>query len=186
MNIKLMKHFVHQNEPLIADVPAHIIHEGQAASMSRSDGKNEAVEIKKHEGRIEISVKPLEEFDAQFLIKKLKEIAEQLAGSISKTMLEAVSQGAESVGNVYDAKGKPFSRQMLLDVLKMMSHSFDEDGNWETPRMVVGPEMMKKVQESYEQATASERNEYDRKLAEIIRDKKAEYDSEQAGRILAG
>jgi hypothetical protein len=173
-------------EPMLGDIPAHIVHEGRRNEIVRPSGKRDATEMRKHSGYIEVKRMPLSEFDQKFLNTKLDEMAKQLAESTAKAVIEALQQGADETGNVVDGKGRPFSQDLFLEVLSKMSHSFDEDGNWNTPTMIVAPDQMEKIRAIYESSTQKERTDYERKLAKIIANKKAEYDSEQAGRILAG
>jgi hypothetical protein len=185
-NSALIKRMVGEIEPIVADIPAHFIHEGDATQIIRSSGEHDETQIAKMEGYIEIRAVPLDEFAMADVNAKLREIATQFAKSAAQNILQTISDAAEKVGNVVDARGRKMSEELLLETLSSMSHSFDEDGRWQAPTMAVGPDLMKQIIELKNSQTLEQKAKYDREIARVISIKKAEHDSEQAGRILAG
>lgn len=185
-NLEILRAMAHEIEPIVSDIANHYIHEGTATAIVRSSGETDQTVIKKHEGSVEIRTVPLAEYTYEDVLEKIREMASQFAASTAKQIIETISESAEKSGNIVDGKGRKFSEELLLETLSTMSHSFDADGQWHAPSMVVTSSQMEQIAEIKRRQSPQERAYYDRCVEEIIRAKKAAYDSEQARRILAG
>ena len=144
---------------MLDGIRGHIVHEGQATSIARPSGETEATPLKTHSATLEIP--------------RMK-------------VIEAITLSTEKTGNIIDGKGEKFSEDLMYKALESMAHSFGPDGQWEAPSLVVSPEQMKRIVEHEKSRTPEERAAFDKRLKNLIIKKKAEHDSEQAGRILAG
>lgn len=170
---------------MLDGIKGHIVHEGKVTALTRVNGETDVTEMAQHSAFVETSRMPVEEFIAKHAIY-LDDIAEQFAESQSKQVIGAMSQSTEKTGNVVDGTGRPFSEDLLYETLEKMSHSFSATGEWQPPSLVVGPDLYKRIMEYENTRTPEQRQKFDEKLKMLIQKKKAEYDSEQAGRILAG
>ncbi|MXO67905.1 hypothetical protein GRI72_03530 [Altererythrobacter marinus] len=185
-NIDIMRKMVGEIEPIVADIARHCIFEGSASEIVRESGETDKTKIEKHEGSVEIRIAPIDEFSYQDVLEKLWEMAQQLAQSTAKQIIDAISEGADKSGNVISGEGKPLSEELLLEALSTMSHSFDADGKWQAPSILLTPQQIERMAERHRNQSAHEKAEYKRRLSMIVCEKKAEYDREQARRILAG
>ncbi|HAD17663.1 MAG TPA: hypothetical protein DCF81_12395 [Erythrobacter sp.] len=170
---------------MLDGIRGHIVHEGQATSIARPSGETEATPLKTHSATLEIPRMKVGEFTQQHQAF-LEGIAEQFAASQSRQVIEAITLSTEKTGNIIDGKGEKFSEDLMYKALESMAHSFGPDGQWEAPSLVVSPEQMKRIVEHEKSRTPEERAAFDKRLKNLIIKKKAEHDSEQAGRILAG
>lgn len=171
--------------PMLADLPGHIVHEGKDTAIARPTGQTDKTEMTEHSAQIEIPKMKIDEY-----VKKhnsfLEQIADQFAESQSKHMFDVIAEATDKTGNVVDGKGQPFSEDLFYQALEKMWHSFDASGEWQAPTLVVHPELYEKIMKYDQERTPEERAKFQKRLDKLIQDKKAQYDSEQAGRILAG
>lgn len=185
LNTDQLRRKVRELAPMLSDISSHIIHEGEATGIARVDGETESTEMQSHSATVEIPTMPAQEFmdrHSEFL----NTIAEQLAKSQSEQVIQAITASTEKTGNIIDGKGQGFSDELLYDTLDALSHSFGSDGQWQPPSIIVSPQQYEKIIEYDKSRTPEQRAEFDKRLNRLIEKKKAEYDSEQAGRILAG
>lgn len=185
LNTDHIRRAVRERAPMLRDISSHIVHEGKDTAIARVDGETEATDMKLHSAMIEIPSMPVQEFIERHP-SFLDTIAEQFAKSQSEQVIEAITASTEKTGNIIDGKGQGFSDDLIYKTLDALAHSFGSDGQWEPPSMIVSPEQYEKIIEYDKSRTPEQRAEFDRRLKQLILRKKAEYDSEQAGRILAG
>lgn len=169
---------------IISDVEMHIQFEGAHQSIARHDGTEAPV----HMRPIEMSDvfprdQPLTEFNREEVLRRLAKLAEQLAKGQSETALEAMREATEATGNVVDAGGSGFTPELLLRALETMAHSFDDDGTWHPPTIVLAPDMMEKVRTAFTPETEAA---YKESFEAIVGKKREEYFAREAGRVLAG
>lgn len=182
-NREMIKALVHQKSPLLADIPSHQIHEGKGSDMVRVDGSQDQTEIKSHSGSVEIKTTDIGEFDELTVLTYLDQLAEQFAQSMTSSVLQAVSEGAEKVGNVVDGGGRPLSPEILLEAFDQVEIDFGPDGTWQPPTMVVTPQQAERLKEMQE---AGDNSLYENRLSDIVERKRLEYRRREAGRVLAG
>lgn len=185
LNAETIQFLVNQKEPMLGGISGHIVHEGATTALARSTGEVDETEMQAHEASVEFGRMKVSEFIAKHS-SFLEEAAEQFAQSRSKQVLSVMHEATEKTGNVVDGKGRPFSEDLLFELLEKMAHSFDENGEWQPPSLVVGHALHAKIIEHDRTRTDAQRKAAERKLNALIERKKAEYDTEQAGRVLAG
>lgn len=185
LNKDTIRRVINQKAPMLEGISSHIIHEGSSTSISRADGEMEETEMQQHSASVEIPRMPIDEFFEHHQ-ELLISIAEQFAESRSKQVIEAIRTSSEKTGNIVDAAGEPFSDDLMYQTLEKLAHEFGPNGEWRPPSLILSPAQYEKVIEYDKSRTPEQRAEFDKKLKELIAKKKSEYDSEQAGRILAG
>ncbi len=79
------------------------------------------------------------------LVVNIDEASDQGLESLMPQFFKYLNQVCEASGNVVDAKGEPFSYDLLLKVLDKIEIPFDENGNPELPTMVVHQDMLEKL-----------------------------------------
>lgn len=169
---------------IISGVEMHIQHEGERQSISRHDGTEGSVVMRP----IELSDvferdQLLEDFNRKEIARRLLKLAEQLARGQSETAMEAMREATEATGNVVDAEDGPLTPELLLKVLDTMAHSFDDDGKWNPPSIILSPEMMKRIRENF---TPESEAKYKSQFDAVIMRKREEHFAREAGRVLAG
>src|SRR5262245_56923805 len=89
---------------------------------------------------------------------------------------EATADRAVSAG------GKPFTAELYLDVLETMEFSFDENGEWQMPTMVLHPSMMARAQEQIQRLDVEPALK--ERLSAIVTKKKEHWRDREADRQL--
>lgn len=181
-NSQRIKRIAQQKSGFLGDIASHQIHEGSATDIVRVDGRADRTEMQTNSAEITIKHMKIDDISRDVVEGYLEQIADQLGEQMSTSVLQAVSAGAESVGNIVEAKG-PLTPEILLKSFETIELSFDSDGQWEPPKMVVGPEMFEHIK-LLKESGAEEK--YKKHLEEIIARKKIEHYRREAGRILAG
>lgn len=60
---------------------------------------------------------------------------------MAERTFETIQQAVEAVGNSFDAKGQKLSPDMVLQMWERMQLSFDSNGEWQRPTIVVHPDL---------------------------------------------
>jgi len=130
----------------------------------------------------EIHFKPMKiaEASAQNLDAMLDDIALQMAKGMDAMMHRKINEVTKKTGNVVDGKGAGFSEDLFLEAMDKMDHSFDENGVWDTPTIIVHPDVLAAVQARGLSAKGN------RRLGEILERKLDDFRSREAARILVG
>jgi hypothetical protein len=182
-NMRLIEALVGKLSPVHDQVAHHRQFEGREGTIHRADDTEGAVEFKEMSATVDTPVGPLEEFTAASLIDALRTVASQLAEAFSKHLVEVMEATTDETGNVVDAKGQPFTPDLMLQVFDKMELSFDESGEWKPPTMMVGPGVVEKIKAS---ETPESIEAFNKKLKVLIENKYEQYRRREANRILAG
>lgn len=95
---------------------------------------------------------------------------------------KSTGEAAEEVGNVVDASNKKLSPDLFLEAIGKMSISFDKDGKPNLPTMIISQKMGDEWRRVAAEANADP--EHNAKFKALMKQKKEEYDAEQASRKL--
>ena len=106
-------------------------------------------------------------------------VTEEMAGKLKKSAYEQIEKSADEVGNVVDADGKPFSIDLLWELLEKIDIDFDEAGN-PTLVMVSGT----KLAPSINKVIADPENS--RRYHALMERKKEEWRVRESNRKLVG
>lgn len=82
-------------------------------------------------------------------LQAMREAAEGMARKKTKSLLNAVSEVTDEVGNAVDAGGQPLSAELILKVWETMRFNFDEDGKPNMPTLVFNPIQEERVKEAF-------------------------------------
>jgi len=110
----------------------------------------------------------LEGGDADRLIETLVDGAKEMKSQMTRRAFARMDEIAEENGMVVDARGRPFSADLFVEMLEKIEIKFDESGNAVMPSLVVHPSMMDKMRAALETDEAKEKIE-----AVIAKKKKA-------------
>jgi hypothetical protein len=109
----------------------------------------------------------------------LHNLAKQHEHDLTQTMLSTLQDVTTATGNVINAEGKPFSFDMVNDMLEKIEIAFDDHGLPIMPTIVVSPETYEKI------AHVSPTPEQMHRQREILIHKKAKYDAQKRTRRLS-
>lgn len=136
---------------------------------------------KPHRYKYSIEYDDLLKGNAEGLILSLDKAADQQLSTIIPEIWEALSRTAEAFGNKINAKGQPFSHDLLNQLLERVDLSFDENGNLIEPLFLMGSEM----EEHYKKLPPPTDDQAKRR-EEIIERKRKKFYEHQRERQLSG
>lgn len=126
---------------VFADVPTSIVVEGNNTVIIREDGSVEKVELKEARVEQEIKFAEVEEMTHEMVLHTIDEVAKEMAEQIERSIYEELNRITDETGNVISDDGKPFSIEMLFEMLEKMDLDFDEAGNPSGTRFVPPPKL---------------------------------------------
>lgn len=166
----------------LADVREYRMHEGNRFTVFRDDGSSETTFPQQH--RAGFRTDPIEVNNKGYKVidESLQKVRDEMRSSQSKSMFDCITEAAEEVGNVINAKGQPITAELILDLYETGNWSFDEDGNWNGMQIIYNPIHNARMQA--ERKRLETEPELKRRFEEIVKRKKEEWDVRQANRKL--
>lgn len=138
---------------LLRDIQTVAIHEGEGFVTIRADGSRERQPMVRISGTFTISNNAIRSGDSAALAQAVSELHSEIAGQQVGMLLKEVAAAADSVGNVTTAGGRPISPELLLESYRKIELSFNEDGTWDPPTLVLHPTMQEATQRAFERLT---------------------------------
>lgn len=119
----------------------------------------------------EIKFTEVEEMTHEMVLHKIDEVAKEMAEQMTRFAYEELNRTTDETGNVISADGKPFSIEMLFEMLEKMDLDFDEAGNPSGTMFVAHPNLFPAIAKAISQAEA---NPETAKRAQGLMDQKRE------------
>lgn len=139
---------------VFADVPTSVVVEGNNTVIIREDGSVEKVELKEARVEQEIKFAEVEEMTHERVLDKINDAEKEMAEQIVRAAYEELNRITEETGNVISSDGKPFSIEMLFEMLGKMDLNFDEAGNPIGTMFVAHPNLFPAIAKAISQAEA--------------------------------
>ena len=156
---------------VFAEIPTSVVVEGNNTVIIREDGSVEKVELKEARVKQEIKFTEVEEMTHEMVLHKIDEVAKEMAEQMTRFAYEELNRTTDETGNVISADGKPFSIEMLFEMLEKMDLDFDEAGNPSGTMFVAHPNLFPAIAKAISQAEA---NPETAKRAQGLMDQKRE------------
>jgi len=165
-------------------LPVHMIEEGSNATLTNSFGHRKEVKMQKSSSpQITIDWDLLHTMSDDVLKKQLISAAESLGNSQDRILFESISETLDEYGQSVDAKGKPFSSDMFLDMLRSVDIDFDMHGQPILPTLFTGSKNLYdsagKQQEAWRKS-----KEFQAKYIALMQEKRKNYYVREASRKL--
>lgn len=173
----------------LAAVPRKRIFEGNECVIIRDDGNEDHLAFVETKSEIKFDSVQVEgpklyEY-YKFLLKKLNEMALELAIQESKLFFEIIDKQAAEVGNVIDAKNLTFA-DMILKMMQKREMDFDENRNPILPSFILNPITAEKMKIEEQLAELKNNHEFMQKYNDILTTKLEEWRDREASRRLVG
>ncbi|MBN1314055.1 MAG: hypothetical protein JXA42_01260 [Anaerolineales bacterium] len=107
------------------------------------------------------------------------EVAQEFRAELERGLLKCLNEVTHVTGQVINFKGKPFSPDMLNEILEKMPIDFNENGKPMLPTMIIPPEMETKLR------GIKETPEQRKRFEEIIAKKRIEFYAKKRTRRLS-
>lgn len=129
--------------------------------------------------RIEISFDDIINFKISNFCEQINKFAFEYLKSLHLSLFGTIKEIIDLTGNVFDAKGKPFSFDMVIDGLEKVEIDFDEEGKPKFPEFILSPELFDKIKDM------KPTKEQDARLEKVIEEKKKKYYAQKCHRRLS-
>lgn len=139
------------SDPLLSRIRVVNYHHGMTMTVADVNGIQRVSEFERMGSSFKLPDEILEAGDVEAFGKILNEGAQHLRKQLTDLLFRRVSDAADSVGNVIDLKGKPFSGNDLCDMIEHMHIDFDEMGRPKMPTFVLNPDLQDRVRELLDQ-----------------------------------
>jgi len=114
---------------ILNQIASHVIHEGASNSISRSPLDNEPTKMVEAGAEARIGFDEIESVDANYILNKANEIADQFERHFSTHLFETMDDVTKKTGLRYDGGGRPLTNDALIEALSQMNIDFDQSGN---------------------------------------------------------
>lgn len=175
---------VHARLGVFDQSPKHIVHEGNRMRVIRADGSIDETDPQQASSEMLLKMDEVPSMSVQQRVKKLDEMAEDMARQMSEHLYGALSAGLNKAGQVVNRNGVPFDIEVLFEVLEKIQLEFDESGKHNQISVVIPPALASRVKEVFEQITSDPQLKV--RHEEIILKKKLEWRDREAARKLVG
>ncbi|HUT71923.1 MAG TPA: hypothetical protein VMW89_14740 [Desulfatiglandales bacterium] len=166
------------------EVPKYIIHECDRTRTLRADGTIDESKLKQASAELSLKSGEIPELTIKERKAKLNDMADQMAGQISKQLFGTLNEVLEKAGQVTDQKGKPLDAEAVFTVLETIELDFDETGKHKNLSIVVPPALAPKAKKVFEQIESDPILQ--KRHEEIMIRKRMEWRAREASRKLVG
>lgn len=139
---------------ILRQIPRTVQHEGSEGTYKDVAGRENQIEYREIAAARSLTRDEMRQGNFQSIMSKCDEIADTFAAEQSKILYAAIGEAAESVGNVFDTKGK-LTKEVFLEMRRKMQWDFNpHTGEPQYPTMVLSPKVLEKIKhdlESWEQ-----------------------------------
>ena len=169
---------------VVGEVPRCFIKEGKNPVTLRPDASRDETKLKAASVETKFRTEEIPELSVQQRIERLDRAAREMANQISSHAFATINEAVDKVGNVVDAKGKPFT-DAIFEVLEKIQLDFEDDGiHHKELTVVISPALSDRVKEAMEQI--HQNPELSKRYKEIIDRKRTEWRDREASRKLVG
>jgi hypothetical protein len=181
----IFKNRVNEYLGVIGEVPRNIIKEGSNPVILRPDASRDETPLKAASAETIFKLEEIPILSVEQRIAKLDTAAREMANQISSHAFARINEVVDRVGNVVDAKGKPFDAEAVFDMLEKIQMDFDDNGvKHKEITVVVSPALTERVKATMEQIHQDP--ELSKRYKEIIDNKRVEWRAREAARKLVG
>lgn len=169
----------------IGEVPRYIIKEGRTPVTIRPDATRDETKLQPASAVTDFKVEEIPNLTVEQRIARLDVAAREMADQISSHAFAAINEAVERVGNVIDAKGKPFNIDAFFEVLEKIQLDFEEDGvKHKELTAVFPPQMTQQAKKILDEIHNNP--ELQMRHKDIIDKKRMEWRAREASRKLVG
>ncbi len=169
-----------QMSPMLGAVQRRVQFEGRGHVIERHDETVSDTDMAAVTAEMTVPADmALDDLTFDRLNELLAGVAEQMAVGTTRHFIETINAATEAVGNVVDGGGRGLSEDFLIEIYGKVEHTFDADGVWRPPDIFAGSDMT-----GWEAIHDSP--SFQKRLEELLRQKRDDFRRREAGRVLAG
>jgi hypothetical protein len=165
-----------------ADLPYFSIHEGNRSRIIGEDGSIDEFDYQTIQSMLSIHPGEVPHLTREKVRERMDSIAQELARKMSKSFYATLDHITEQTGQVVDAGGRRFSKDIFLRGLRSVDLAFDSQGNPIMPALVMHPHMFGPLRD--EVATWEQDAEFSAQMDRIIEQKREKWIARESRRRL--
>ena len=168
----------------LAAIRESVVFEGNKITIIREDGSVDEMGFEEITAELQVNFAEVETMTHEMVLDKINRPAKEIEEKKAKFAYEQIGKAAEEAGNVVSADGKPFSIEMLFEMLEKMDLDFDEAGNPSGTMFVAHPKLFPAIAKAISQAEAYP--ETAKRYQELMDQKREEWRVRENNRKLVG
>jgi hypothetical protein len=179
------QYLAHKHKELLgifATIPSFAIHEGDRWKLERSDGTESEQNYQEMSSGFTISLEEVPDLTPEKIKAKLDAAAEDGAQQMTQSIYKEIEEATRAVGNAVDGKGKPFSKELFLEMLEKIDMDFTPDGQLIPPTFVMPPNAVDANKTKFKEWDQDE--EFNARHTELINKKREKWYAREALRKL--
>lgn len=170
---------------VVGEAPRSFIKEGRNPVTLRPDSSRDETTLKATSAETFFKLEEIPHLTVEQRIARLDTVAREMANQISAHAFAKINEAVDKVGNVVDAKGKPFSAEAIFEILDKIQIDFEPDGvKHKEITVVIPPGLAGRVKETLEQIHQD--TELSKRYKDIIDKKRTEWRARESARKLVG
>lgn len=168
----------------LAAIRESVVFEGNKITIIREDGSVDEMGFEEITVELPVNLAEVEEMTRETVLDKINDVAKEMAEQKARFTYEELNRITAETGNVISADGKPFSIEMLFEILEKMDLDFDEAGNPVGTMFVAHPNLFAAIAKAISQAEADP--ETAKRYQALMERKKEEWRVRENNRKLVG
>lgn len=123
---------------LSEQIRSYHLFEGSAASMVTENDEPEQTRINRYSSEVRVPSKAVLYGPIEEILEPFRLMGRDMAVEKERMLIETLNEATQRVGNVVDARGKPFTFDLFLEMIEKVWIEFDEHGKAIMPTMMAG------------------------------------------------
>jgi hypothetical protein len=179
----IMKVELDRKTPLLRKVRQLVQQEGNENENGREDGSMIKDPYHEFKAPIELKIAEIGTVSLTAFAGRIQAAIDDLARQSMAHLFQTLDQVTGEVGNSVDAGGRPWTPELLLELMEKIDMSFDDNGKPEIT-IVMHPDLFQSIQERY--PTFDESPEFKKRYDDIVRRKREAWLDRENNRKLVG
>jgi hypothetical protein len=141
----ILYRYVHHlvgEDPFLGKV-SHVFERHSGKVMYHNETDSITTEMKTAGAEISITQDEVLSYDIESVSTKLYDFENSVVDQTARGLFGNLGQVTNFVGNEVDARGKPFSFDLLLETLERIQVEFDDSGEPQLPTLIAPPNVVK-------------------------------------------
>jgi len=130
-----------------AQSPHYTHQEGVSWEVTREDGTCTESGYQAIEAEFSVSADEISKLTPEKIRQKLDAVAQDMARQVRQNAFQKINEAIEESGTAIDAKGRPLSKELLLQALDSVDWGFTKDGDPIPPTLLMHPNFWETVKD---------------------------------------
>jgi hypothetical protein len=171
------------SEPLLANITKRtVVCEGDKFTVGDDMGEVATREFTRIGAEFSVSREDIINKGIVAHLEALKRPAEEMQAQQAKMVIDGLNRATEKTGNKVETQGKQLDFDLFIEGLSVVQIDFEPDGTPRLPSLLIHPSQGARIAELIKEWEANP--ECDRRMKEVIEQKRAEWNARESSRRL--